>query len=92
MTTDVRDNPGESRYEIFVDDSLAGFTDYHDRDGVLVFPHTEVFAGFEGQGIGSRLVRGALDDVRVKGRTIEAQCPYVASWVEKHPDYAELIA
>lgn len=92
MTTDVRDNPDESRYEIFVDDSLAGFTEYHDRDGVLVFPHTEVFEGFEGQGVGGKLVQGALDDVRAQGRTIEATCPYVARWVEKHPDYAGLVA
>jgi len=92
MTTTVRDNPAEGRYEIVVDDVLAGFTQYHDRDGVLVFPHTEVFDGHEGQGLASTLVQGALDDVRAKGLTIVPECAYVARWLGKHPDYADLVA
>ncbi len=44
-----------------------------------------------GQGIGSKLVKGALDQVRADGLKVVAQCPFVRGWIEKHPDYADLL-
>ena len=92
MTLAVVDNPQRSRYELRDDGHLVGFTQYHDRDGVLVFPHTVVTVPKRGAGYGSALVRGALDDVRAQGRTIVAECPFVAEFVRDHPDYADLLA
>jgi predicted GNAT family acetyltransferase len=94
MSTDVTFNADKQRYEIHVDGTLAGLTQVQPRgDGdVLVFPHTVVFDEFEGQGLASKLVGGALDDVRAQGRKIVAECPYVARYVEKHPEYADLLA
>jgi predicted GNAT family acetyltransferase len=93
MTNTVVHNAEEHRYEILVDGTLAGFTKVKEGDGeIVVFPHTEVFPQFEGQGLGSQLVAGALDDVRVRGKRIIAECAYVAHFVEKHPDYADLLA
>ena len=93
MTNTVVHNADEQRYEIHVDGVLAGFTTALEGDGEVVqFPHTEIFEQFEGQGLGSELVAGALDDVRVRGKKIIAQCPYVARFVEKHSDYADLLA
>ena len=90
--TSVANNPEASRYEISVNDALAGFADYVDRGEVLVIPHTEVFEGFEGQGLAAILVTGMLEDVRAYGRVIRPDCPFVASFLDKHPSYQDLIA
>lgn len=84
----VRDDADGHRYVVSVDGSDAGFAYYQVRDGVVVFTHTEVEDRYEGQGVGSALVRGALDDVIGSGRSFRPSCPFVAGWVEKHPDYA----
>jgi len=93
MALTVVDNPDRSRYELRDDGSLLGFTEYHERDdGVLVFPHTVITVPKRGAGYGSTLVQAALDDVRAKGRTIVAECPFVKRFLREHPDYADLQA
>ena len=93
MALAVTDNPAKSRYELHDEGQLLGFTEYHERDdGVLVFPHTVITSPKRGAGYGSTLVQGALDDVRSKGRTIVAQCPFVQRCVTEHPDYQDLLA
>jgi hypothetical protein len=92
MALEVVDNPDRSRYELRNDGHLVGFTEYHERDGVLVFPHTVITDPKRGAGYGTTLVQGALDDVRARGRRIVAQCPFVARFVAEHPDYADLLA
>ncbi|HEY3670395.1 MAG TPA: GNAT family N-acetyltransferase [Acidimicrobiia bacterium] len=93
MALTVTDHPAKSRYELFDDAQLVGFTEYHERDdGALVFPHTVITSPKRGAGYGGTLVRGALDDVRAKGRTIVAECPFVKRFVRQHPDYADLLA
>ena len=64
---------------------------YELADGVITFDHTEVPAELGGKGIGSKLVKGALDQVRADGLKVVAQCPFVKGWIEKHPDYADLL-
>jgi uncharacterized protein len=93
MALAVTDNPARSRYELHDGDHLVGFTEYEEQpDGALLFPHTVITVPKRGAGYGSTLVRGALDDVRAKGHTIVAQCPFVQRFVEEHPDYADLLA
>lgn len=87
----VRDNPGESRYEASRDGGLAGFAEYRLDGETITFFHTQVEPAFEGQGIASALVRSALDDVRARGLRVVAECPFVRGWIEKHPDYADLV-
>ncbi|AXH91837.1 GNAT family N-acetyltransferase [Micromonospora aurantiaca] len=88
----VEENTATRRFEILVDDALAGFTAYTLRGETLVFTHTEVDDQFQGQGVGAALVRGALDQVRARGGRIVPQCPFVASFIERHPEYADLVA
>ena len=88
----VRDVPERSRYEVTVDGELAGHADYRDDGDVRVFVHTEVDDAFEGHGVGSTLARAALDDVRASGRTLVARCPFIAAYIEHHPDYADLVS
>jgi uncharacterized protein len=93
MALTVVDNPDRSRYELRDDGHLVGFTEYHERDdGVLVFPHTIITVPKRNAGYGATLVQGALDDVRAKGRTIVAECPFVQRFLSEHPDYADLQA
>lgn len=88
----VKDNSGENRYEASDDSGLvAGFAEYKLRDGLVIFLHTEVDDAFEGQGIGSSLVRGALDDVRGRGLRVRPVCPFFKAYIEEHPEYQDLL-
>ena len=87
----MRDNRDESRFEA-VDESgeLVAVSTYRRYDDRIVFIHTEVDDSVEGQGVGSDLVRTALDTVREEGLRVVAQCPFVKEWIGRHPDYADL--
>lgn len=80
----VSDNPEQSRYEVRLDGELGGFADYTKADGVVTFTHTEV--SVEGKGLGGKLVRQALEDVRAKGLGVVAECSFVQGYLEKHPE------
>jgi uncharacterized protein len=88
----VVDRPELSRYEIRVDDEVAGFVKYERHPDHLDLVHTEILPAFEGRGLGGRLVAGILDDVRAKGERIVPSCPFVASYLSKHPEHADLQA
>jgi len=88
--TDVVNNKAHHRYELIVDGHLAA-TYYKISGDVITFMHTEVPQELGGKGIGSKLVRGALDQVRGEGLKVIAQCPFVKSYFDKHPDYADLL-
>jgi uncharacterized protein len=90
---DVVDVPASSRYEIRVDGARAGVAEYHRRAGepTISFTHTEVDDAHAGQGLAGRLVRAALDDVRTRDLAVLPFCPYVRSWIGKHPEYADLV-
>jgi predicted GNAT family acetyltransferase len=91
---EVRNNQDLRRYDALVDGVVAGFAEYELRGAdVIVFTHTEVDDAFEGKGVGGALARGALDDVRAAGtRRVVARCPFIKAWIERHPDYADLVS
>ena len=89
---DVIRNDDRSRYELVVDGHLVGIADYVVDDGRVVVPHTEIAGRLRGQGLGAVLVRGVLDDIRSRGRSVVPQCWYVADFIDEHPEYADLIA
>ena len=88
--TDIINNKTKHRYELAVDGHIAA-TYYAIADGVITFVHTEVPPELGGKGVGSRLIKGALDQVRAEGLKVIAQCPFVKAWIDKHPDYADLL-
>ena len=92
METTVKDNPDENRYEIRDGERLLGHADYGRNGDTTVFIHTEVDPDAGEDGLGSTLVRAALDDVRAKGGSVVPQCSFVRGWIERHPDYADLVA
>jgi predicted GNAT family acetyltransferase len=90
MTDTVRNNTAEHRYELTVEGHLAA-TYYQIANGVITFVHTEVPDALAGRGVGSKLVKGALDQVRSQGLKVVAQCPFVKAYIEKHAEYADLL-
>ncbi|MFF4211893.1 GNAT family N-acetyltransferase [Streptomyces sp. NPDC001796] len=80
----------KNRYEILVDGTRAGLTAYRDRGDQRVFYHTEVDDAFAGQGLASQLVQQALTDVRASGKRIVPVCPYVAKFLKKHEEFADI--
>jgi uncharacterized protein len=87
----VQDEPQRSRFEIRVGDQLAGFAVYHLHGDVADFTHTEIADEFEGQGLGSKLIRAALEETRGAGRQVLPHCPFVRAFIAKHPEYADLV-
>lgn len=88
----VADNPEESRFEVSIDGTLAGFAAYEIDSGAVIFVHTEVFEEYGGQGLAGRLAKESLGMVREAGGTIVPMCPYIRSYVQKHaPEYDDLL-
>src|SRR5579864_1171382 len=90
-SVDVIDNPAASRYEAYVGDRLAGFVTYRKRPGLAVLVHTQVNDDFEGHGVGSRLASSVLETLRSEGVKVEPVCPFIASYLRRHPEYADLV-
>lgn len=86
----VTDNKQQSRYELSVDGGTA-VLQYMERDGALYLTHTEVPPELEGKGIGSRIVKHALDDARSRGVKVAPWCPFVRAWIDRHPEYEALV-
>lgn len=89
MTTEVHRR--QSDYEITVDGVHAGLAAFEERPGVVVFTHTEIDDAYEGKGVGSQLAQAALDDVRARGQQVVPLCPFIKGWIERHPDYQDLV-
>ena len=87
----VRDAPEADRYEIRDGERVLGLAAYERRGDTLVFTHTEVDPDVGRSGLGSTLVREALDDVRSRGGAVVPRCPFVRGWIERHPEYADLV-
>jgi predicted GNAT family acetyltransferase len=91
MASNVRDNTERNRFELDADGHIA-FSNYKRADGVLTILHTEVPKALEGRGIGSVLIRGVLDTARSQGLKVITVCPFAKSYIERHPEYADLLA
>jgi len=92
MTTDVQvsNNEQAKRYEARLPGGLA-FAEYRAVGDALLFSHTEVPEEMEGQGVGSTLVRFALDDARERGLKVIPMCPFVAAFIRRHREYTDLV-
>ena len=89
METTVR--AAENRFEILVDDAVVGVADYVDDGDRRIFHHTRVDDAMSGKGLAGRLVAHALHETRKEGRRAVPMCTYVAAYVERHDEYADLV-
>lgn len=90
MQAKVIDRPDRGRFELSLEDDVA-VAYYRVEGGRILLVHTEVPPRFSGQGIGSRLAQGVFDAVRASGRKVVAQCPFMAAYAGRHPEYADLL-
>ena len=87
----VKDNPATSRFELGSGDSTAS-VEYRRAGDRIALLHTEVPEALSGQGVGSKLVRGVLDVLRAQGVEVVPRCEFVAAYVERHPEYRDMVA
>lgn len=88
----VENKPERHRYEASIDGKVAGYAEYQLTPALIVFTHTEVEPDHEGKGVGSALVRFALEDVRDEGqRKVLPLCPFVKAWISRHPGFFPLV-
>ena len=88
----VKDNPATGRFEL-ASGGAVSFVEYERAgDGRIALLHTEVPEALSGQGVGSKLVRGTLDAVRAEGLKVVPRCEFVAAYIERHPEYRDLLA
>ena len=90
MSDGVRNNTAESRFELEADGHTA-LLFYRMEPGVITLVHTEVPPELSGHGVGSRLVRGALEQIKVMGLKVVAKCPFVSAYMGKHPEFNDLL-
>ncbi len=87
---DVVDNVERHRYELQIDGATA-FLQYQRRAGVVTLIHTEVPPALRGGGVAGQLARFALETARAAGERVVPMCPYVQAYLQKHPEYADLV-
>ncbi len=93
MTAGIQfvDQPENDRYVVSLDGEVIGRADYVRRGDVVVIPHTQISFQHSGQGLGSRMVGFALDDIRARGLRVQPACPFVSDFMAKHPEYNDLL-
>lgn len=91
MPNTVRDNPALSRFELDAD-GVTAVANYRLAGNVMTFTHTETPREARGRGIASRLTEGALQAARARGLKIVPQCPFVSAWIDRHPEFDDLLA
>ena len=84
-------NRAAKRYEALVDGRPAGYSTYEEEPGRVTFVHTVVRPQFEGRGVGSRLAKFAVDDVRARGLRITPVCPFVRAYLRRHHEYDSIV-
>ncbi|MCA8830918.1 GNAT family N-acetyltransferase [Hymenobacter pini] len=85
------DNNGSHRFELTVNHSIA-FMEYGERDGNLALFHTEVPAQLEGQGVGTAIVEKVLLEMERRHKLMIPLCPFVTSYLKRHPEWQRLVA
>jgi predicted GNAT family acetyltransferase len=93
VTFTVTELPERERFEARDEaGTLAGVVTYQMTLPIIVYTHTEVVPEFEGQGAGSALARAVMEDAKARGRTVVPMCPFLAGWLDKHPEYNAIVA
>ncbi len=91
MTTELIDRTDAHRFELRSGEEVLGFLTYRLNGTRITLIHIEVDPAHEGEGHAATLARGALDDARSRGLTVVPKCPFVAKYIDKHPEYADLV-
>ena len=90
-TPQVRHHPELHQYRLDFDGKDAVLRYQEKGGGVLDLYSTVTPADRRGQGAAGRLVTGALDQMRAKGQKVVPSCSYVRHFVDRHPEYQDLL-
>ncbi|WP_069130385.1 GNAT family N-acetyltransferase [Rhodohalobacter halophilus] len=88
----VINNKEKNRYELSLDGNTAIAEYILNKKGVLFFTHTEVPQELEGQGVASKLIKSAFEDAENRGLQIAPICPFVKSYIQRHPEWKRLLS
>ncbi len=88
----VVDSFERRRYELLIGGEVAGVLHYRRHGDGIDLMHTEIEQSFSGQGLASRLASAALEDARGRATPVAATCPFVIGYLDRHPEYADLLA
>jgi uncharacterized protein len=94
METDtftIEDNTEKNQYEAKQDGKVIAFAEYRPIGQSIMFTHTEVDDNLEGKGVGSKLIRFALEDTRAKGVTAIPMCPFVKIFIQRHKEFIDVV-
>ena len=87
----MKENPDLRRFELRIGDELVGWSEYRPAGDSVIVAHTEIDERREGEGLGTVLVRGALDQIRTTGKSVIPTCPFTAAYIRRHPEYVDLV-
>jgi predicted GNAT family acetyltransferase len=89
--SEVQVRAGADCYEITVEGVVAGHVEAYEDGGTVLLDHTEIDPAYGGRGLAGTLTQAVLDDVRARGLTVVPRCSYVQGWLDKHPEYGDLV-
>ncbi|GGJ53059.1 GNAT family N-acetyltransferase [Deinococcus roseus] len=87
----IKNNTEVQHYEALVNGEVVGFAEYRPLEHAVMFTHTEVNSSMEGKGVGSTLVRQALEETRASGKWVIPMCPFVVAFIRRHPEYLDAV-
>jgi uncharacterized protein len=87
----VTNDPSARTYQATLNGEVVGTLIYEDEGSRVVLTHTIVEPSVREHGVGSALVRVALDDLRREGKTATVMCPFVIDFIALNPEYADLV-
>ena len=87
----VVDNAEQHRFEL-AEQGLIAFATYRLDEGRVIIPHVETPPALRGQGVAGRLMTGLLEIIRLRGQKVVPLCPYAVAFLERHPEYRDLMA
>ncbi|WP_151638565.1 GNAT family N-acetyltransferase [Noviherbaspirillum aerium] len=90
--TTLKDNTGAQRYELIADGQMVGFAQYRPSGDAVTITHTEIAPEHGGKGYGSALAKQALDLIRDERKRVIPACGFIAQYIGKHQEYADLVA
>ena len=91
MSSGIVDNVARARFEL-TEQGLTAFADYRREGDTLILPHVEAPAQLRGKGAAGRLMTGVLELARAQGLKVVPRCPYAKLFIERHPEYRDLVA
>lgn len=92
LQTRLVNDTAARRYRLLLDDVEVGYSEYDPvAPASILIKHTEVLSQHEGKGLGARLVRGMLEDIRAQGKTVIPICPYALNFIRRHREYSDLV-